>query len=97
MKNREREIDSLADFKRQIAEYFDPWHMMSESWVPTDYCKEDYVMYDAEADRMQREMARAGLKELRAALYDVAVGNTKPARKALQDLAKKFDMPVADK
>lgn len=97
MKNRKREIDALADFKRQVAEYFNPWHMMSESWVPTDYCKEDYVMYDAKADRIRQKMMRAGLKELRVALHDVAVGNTKPARPALKALAKKFSIPVTGK
>lgn len=93
MTNRKREIDSLADFEQQIAEYFNPWDTMSAPWEPTDYCKEHFVMYDPETERMRFEMARLGWQELRAALSSVTVGNTKPA---LEDLAKKFDMPITD-
>jgi len=97
MRNGKRGRYSLRDFKRQIMEYFDPCHMLNEPVVLTGNRKEHFIMYDAEADRIMQEMARAGLKELRAALSDVAAGRTKPARSALNTLAKKFDIPFTDK
>ena len=100
MLNLENGIDSLTNFKRQSAEYLERLHKTGEPVVLTVNGKAQVVVQDAGAyQRLVEAAAKADREEtlaaIRAGLADVKAGRTKPARAALQALAKKHGVHVS--
>ena len=101
MLNLETGIDSLTNFKRQSADYLERLHASGEPVVLTVNGKAQIVVQDAAAyQKLVEAAAKADRDEtisaVREGLADVKAGRTKPARAALQTLAKKYGIPVAD-
>jgi prevent-host-death family protein len=94
-------IDSLTNFKRQTAEYLTRLHKTGEPVVLTVNGKAEVVVQDAEAyQKLVEAAAKADREEtvaaIRQGLADVAAKRTKPARAALNSLAKKYGIQRAD-
>lgn len=102
MLNLENGIDSLTNFKRQTSQYLKQLHETGEPVVLTVNGKAQVVVQDATAYQRlverslvtEREEIIAAIKE---GLADVKAGRTKPARVALQALAKKHGLSVSEK
>jgi prevent-host-death family protein len=95
MLNLDSGIDSLTNFKRQTAEYLTRLHKTGNPVVLTVNGKAQVVVQDAAAyQKLVDAAAKADHDEtvaaIRAGLADVAAGRTKPARAALNALAKKY-------
>lgn len=95
MLNLENGVDSLTNFKRQTAEYLRQLHESGSPMVLTVNGKAEVVVQDAAAyQRLVELAARADQQEtvaaIRAGLADAEAGRVKPAREALQALAKKY-------
>lgn len=102
MLNLRNGIDSLTNFKRQTAEYLRQLQQTGSPMVLTVNGKAQVVVQDAAAyQRLVESAARADREEavaaIRAGLADAEAGRVKPARKALQALAKKYGIPTANK
>jgi len=102
MLNIESGIDSLTSFKRQTAEYLERLQETGEPLVLTVNGKAQVVVQDAAAYQKLAEAAAKTEREetiaaIREGLADVAAGRTKPARAALNRLAKKYGIPTAGK
>lgn len=94
-------IDSLTRFKRQTAEFLRTLHDTGEPLVLTVNGKAEVVVQDATAyQRLVEAATRAEREEtlaaIREGLADVAAGRTQPARQALADLARKYNVIIAD-
>jgi prevent-host-death family protein len=101
MLNIKNGIESLTNFKRRTAEYLKQLHQTGEPMVLTVNGKADVVVQDAAAYQRLVELAAKAdrdetLAAIRAGLADVQAGRTKPAREALQALAKKYGIPISD-
>lgn len=101
MLNVERGIDSLTNFKRQTGDYLKRLHKTGEPVVLTVNGKAQVVVQDASAyQKLVEAAAKADREEtiaaIREGLADVKAGRTKPARAALQALARKYGIPEAD-
>ena len=99
MLNLKHGIDSLTNFKRQTADYLRQLHETGSPMVLTVNGKAEVVVQDAAAyQRLVELAARADREEavaaIREGLADAEAGRTKPARKALRALAKKYGIPV---
>ena len=99
MLNLENGIDSLTNFKRQTAEYLRQLHESGSPMVLTVNGKAEVVVQDAAAyQRLVELAAKADRDEavaaIREGLADADAGRVKPARKALQALAKKYGIPT---
>lgn len=97
MINLENGIDSLTNFKRQSAEFLKQLHATGAPVVLTVNGKAEVVVQDAAAyQRLVDLAAKADRNEtiaaIREGLSDVSANRVKPARKALQALAKKYGM-----
>jgi prevent-host-death family protein len=95
MINLEHGIDSLTNFKRQTAEYLERLRETGEPVVLTVNGKAQVVVQDAAAyqrllDAAERADRDETVAAIRAGLADVKAGRTKPARSALNALAKKY-------
>ena len=95
-------IDSLTNFKRQTGDYIERLRETGEPLVLTVNGRAGLVVQDAEA--YQKLVAAADQADRRetinailAGLADVEAGRTKPARKALEALAKKYGLRSAGK
>jgi prevent-host-death family protein len=87
-------IDSLTNFKRQTATYLKRLHKTGQPVVLTVNGKAEVVVQTPTAyQKLVEAAARAGREDaiaaIRAGLADVEGGRTKPARAALQALARK--------
>ena len=94
-------IDSLTNFKRQSAEYLDRLKESGEPVVLTVNGKAKVVVQDAAAyQKLVEAAAKAERAEavaaIREGLADVAAGRTKPARAALNALARKYGLNVPE-
>ena len=101
MLNLENGIDSLTNFKRQTSDYLRQLHTSGEPLVLTVNGKAEVVVQDAAAyQRLVNLAAKADREEavsaIREGLADAEGGRMKPARKALQTLAKKYGIPTSD-
>ena len=90
-------IDSLTNFKRQTAQYLDRLHETGDPVVLTVNGRAQVVIQDAAAYQRLMEMAHAtdrlaAIASLHEGLADVASDRTKPARPALEALARKHGM-----
>jgi prevent-host-death family protein len=101
MLNLEKGIESLTNFKRQTVKYLQQLHETGSPMVLTVNGKAEVVVQDAAA--YQRLLERAtqadhdeAVAAIRAGLADADAGRVKPARKALQALAKKYGIITAD-
>lgn len=88
-------VDSLTNFKRQTADYVKQLRKTGEPVVLTVNGKAQIVVQDAEAYQRLIEAAAKSEREetiaaIREGLNDVKMGRTKPAKKALKALAKKY-------
>jgi prevent-host-death family protein len=97
----ENGIDSLTNFKRQTAEYLRQLHETGSPMVLTVNGKAKVVVQDAVAyQRLVELAARADREEavaaIREGLADADAGRTKPARKSLKSLAKKYGIATPD-
>uniref|UniRef100_A0A7C2JZS7 Antitoxin n=1 Tax=Schlesneria paludicola TaxID=360056 RepID=A0A7C2JZS7_9PLAN len=102
MLNLETGIDSLTNFKRQSADYLRQLRATGEPMVLTVNGKAEVVVQDAAAyQKLVEQAARADREEtiaaIREGLADVEAGRVKPARKALQALAKRYGIPLTDR
>ncbi len=100
MFNLETGIDSLTNFKRQTADHLRRLHSSGEPLVLTVNGKAEVVVQDAAAYQRLVDLAAKGDREeavaaIREGLSDVNAGRVKPARKALNALAKKYGIPTA--
>jgi prevent-host-death family protein len=100
MLNLERDIDSMTNFKRQTAQYLERLHKTGQPVVLTVNGKAEVVIQDAAAyQKLIEAAAKADREEMVAAiregLADVKRGRTKPARAALQALAKKYGVATS--
>jgi prevent-host-death family protein len=92
-------IDSLTNFKRQTAEFLARLHKTGEPLVLTVNGKAEVIVQDARAyQRLLEAAAKADRREtiaaIREGLADVTAKRTKPARAALNALAKKYGLPM---
>jgi prevent-host-death family protein len=95
--NLEDGIDSLTNFKRQTSDYLRRLHSTGEPLVLTVNGKAELVVQDAAAyQRLVELAARADREEavaaIRQGLADAHSGRVKPARKALETLARKYGL-----
>jgi prevent-host-death family protein len=95
----EQGIDSLTNFKRQSAEYLRRLQADGAPLVLTVNGKAEVVVQSAAAyQRLVALAAKADRDEtvvaIREGLADAEAGRTKPARKALMALAKKYGIPT---
>lgn len=102
MLNIQSGIDSLTNFKRQTSQYLEQLHETGEPVVLTVNGKAQVVVQDAAAyQRLVERAAQAEREEtiaaIREGLADVEAGRTKPARAALQTLARKYGLTVPGK
>jgi prevent-host-death family protein len=102
MLNLSSNIDSLTNFKRQTAQYLERLHETGEPLVLTLNGKSQIVVQDAAAYQKLVDAARKAehdeiVAAIRAGLEDVAAGRTKPAKAALQSLAKKYGISPTGK
>jgi len=102
MLNIQTGIDSLTNFKRQTSQYLNQLRETGNPVVLTVNGKAQVVVQDAAA--YQRLVERAAMAEreetiaaIREGLADVDAGRTKPARAALQTLARKYGLTVPGK
>jgi prevent-host-death family protein len=84
-------IDTLTNFKRDTTRFLERLRERKEPIVLTINGKAELVVQDAASyqemqDRIERLETIAAVKE---GLEDVATGRTRPARKALEQLARK--------
>jgi prevent-host-death family protein len=90
-----KDIQSLSHFKRKTAEVIARMKETGQPVVLTVNGKAEVVVQDAAA--YQRLVERAEHAEMREFLeesrQDVEAGRTVPAREALEDLAKKHNLP----
>ncbi len=101
MFNMESGIDSLTNFKRQTPEYLRQLRDSGEPLVLTVNGKAEVVVQDAAAyQRLVERAAQADRNEaiaaIREGLADVETGRVKPARQALEALAKKYGLSVTE-
>ncbi|MEX1231428.1 MAG: type II toxin-antitoxin system Phd/YefM family antitoxin [Planctomycetaceae bacterium] len=101
MLNFKNGIDSLTNFKRQTAEYLRQLHDTGSPLVLTVNGKAEVVVQDAAAYQRLVELAAKAEREelivaIREGLDDVKAGRAKPAREALDALAKKFGIAALD-
>ena len=87
-------IDSLTNFKRQTGEYLERLHETGTPLVLTVNGKAEVVVQDAAAyqrlvDAATARDRAATIAAIREGLADVKAGRVKPARAALNALAKK--------
>ena len=97
----ENGIESLTNFKRNTADYLQQLHQTGIPLVLTVNGRAEVVVQDAVAyQRLLERAAKADLAEtveaIREGLADSAAGRVKPARKALQALAKKYGISNSD-
>jgi prevent-host-death family protein len=97
----ENGIESLTNFKRNTADYLQQLHQTGTPLVLTVNGRAEVVVQDAVAyQRLLERAAKADLAETVEAicegLADSAAGRVKPARKALQALAKKYGITGGD-
>ena len=97
----ENGIESLTNFKRNTADYLQQLHQTGTPLVLTVNGRAEVVVQDAVAyQRLLERAAKADLAEtveaIREGLADSAAGRVKPARKALQALAKKYGISNSD-
>jgi prevent-host-death family protein len=102
MLNFERDIDSMTNFKRQTAQYLERLHKTGQPVVLTVNGKAEVVVQDAAAyQKLIEAAAKADREEtvaaIREGLADVKAGRTKPAKAALQALAKKYGIATSGK
>ncbi|HEV8068775.1 MAG TPA: type II toxin-antitoxin system Phd/YefM family antitoxin [Planctomycetaceae bacterium] len=102
MLNLERDIDSMTNFKRQTAQYLERLHKTGQPVVLTVNGKAEVVVQDAAAyQKLIEAAAKADHEEtvaaIREGLADVKAGRTKPAKAALQTLAKKYGIATSGK
>jgi len=99
MLNLESGIDSLTKFKRQTADFLERLHETGEPLVLTVNGKAEVVVQDAAAYQKLLEAAASvdraeTVTAIREGLADAAAGRTKPARAALNRLAKKYGIRI---
>jgi PHD/YefM family antitoxin component YafN of YafNO toxin-antitoxin module len=97
----ENGTESLTNFKRSTADYLQQLHQTGTPLVLTVNGRAEVVVQDAVAyQRLLDRAAKADLAEtveaIRGGLADSAAGRVKPARKALQALAKKYGITGGD-
>ena len=102
MLNLESGVDSLTNFKRQTSEILERLHNTGEPLVLTVNGKAQVVVQDAAAYQKLVEAAAKAEREetiaaIREGLADVDARRTKPARAALNALAKKYGIPTTGK
>jgi prevent-host-death family protein len=93
-------IDSLTNFKRNTADYLQQLHQSGAPLVLTVNGRAEVVVQDAAAyQRLLERAARADMAEtvtaVQQGLADAAAGRIKPARQALETLARKYG--ISDK
>jgi prevent-host-death family protein len=93
-------IDSLTNFKRNTAGYLQQLHQSGAPLVLTVNGRAEVVVQDAAAyQRLLERAARADMAEtvtaIQQGLADAAAGRVKPARQALETLARKYG--ISDK
>ena len=101
MVNLENGVDSMTNFKRRTADYLRQLRATGSPMVLTVNGKAEVVVQDAIAYQRLVELAAKAEREeavtaIRAGLADAEAGRVKPARKALQTLAKKYRVPASD-
>lgn len=101
MLNLENGIESLTNFKRQTADYLRQLHASGSPMVLTVNGKAEVVVQDAAAYQRLVELAAKADREetvaaIREGLADADAGRVKPARKALNALARKYGIPTTD-
>lgn len=92
-------IDSLTNFKRRTNGYLARLRKSGEPLVLTVNGKAEVVVQDAAAyQKLVDAAARAEREEVvaavRAGLADATAGRTKPARAALEGLARRYGIPM---
>jgi prevent-host-death family protein len=90
-------IDTLTNFKRDTARFLKRLRETKEPVVLTINGKAELVVLDAASyqaliEQVERLEAVAAVKE---GLEDVAAGRTRPAREALEELARKHKIKAA--
>ena len=95
-------IDSLTSFKRQTAEYLERLRESGEPLVLTVNGKAEVVVQDAAAYQKLLDASAKAEREdtvaaIREGLADVEAGRTRPARAALQKLARKYGLAIREK
>jgi PHD/YefM family antitoxin component YafN of YafNO toxin-antitoxin module len=95
----ENGIDSLTNFKRQTAAFLRRLHKTGEAVVLTVNGRAEVVVQDAGAyQKLVDAAAKCDRDEtiaaIREGLADVKAGRTKPAKAALEALAKKYGIRV---
>jgi prevent-host-death family protein len=96
------DIDSLTNFKRQTADYLERLCSTGEPLVLTINGKAKVVVQDAsayqklvdQATKIERDETIAAIRE---GLADIESGRTKPARAALERLAKRFGLTTPER
>jgi prevent-host-death family protein len=96
----ENGIDSLTNFKRQTPAYLRKLHKTGSPIVLTINGKAEVVVQDAAAyqqlvERAERADRAEAVAAIREGLADVAAGRVKPARQALEALAKKYGLSTS--
>lgn len=102
MLNLSNGIDSLTNFKRQTADYLQRLRKTGEPVVLTVNGKAEVVVQDAAAyQKLVDAAARVDRQEtvaaIKAGLDDAEAGRTRPARAALEALAKKYGIKIASR
>ena|SRR5438067_9919615 len=90
-------IDTLTHFKRDTVRFLERLRQTKEPVVLTingkaELVVQDAVSYQALLERVERLETLAAIKE---GLEDVAAGRTRPAREALEELARKHKIKPA--
>jgi prevent-host-death family protein len=101
MFNLEQGIDSLTNFKRRTSEYLKQLHSSGSPMVLTVNGKPEVVVQDAAAyqqlvDRVAQADRAEAVAAIREGLADIEAGRVQPARKALEDLARRYGIETKD-